>query len=166
MPKEYEMSRALMDLVFVLCVLPVPVAAQPPVEVAMNQRVRVTTSDRGAVTGRLLAVTPDALQLLTDSVPDPVTIQRASVTRIDISRGRAPRGAAARRGAIRGALILGSIGAVSLALQHQEVQASTGGVSVPHAAALGAWSGGLFGALFGAVVGAARAGERWEPISP
>jgi hypothetical protein len=160
------MGRMLMHLGVVFCVLPVPAVAQPSVQSAVNQRVRVTTSDRDAMTGRMLVVTPDTLQLLLDSVPDPVTIQRVSVTRIDISRGHQSRGSAARKGAIRGAVILGVIGTISLSLQHRQVQVSEGGVSVPHAAALGAFSGGLFGGLLGAAVGAARAGERWEQLWP
>jgi hypothetical protein len=57
-------------------------------------------------------------------------------------------------------------------LQHDEI--GENGSSVGHAAALGAWSGGLFGGLIGAGVGAARAGEQvgtglalnLEPVNP
>ena len=167
MPTRVEMVRASICVAAAIVgAMPLRAAAQPSVQSAVNQRVRVTTSDRGVLIGQLVTAMPDTLQLVPDSATDPVSIQRASVTCIEISRGRASRGAAARKGAIRGALILGSIGAVSLALQHDEVQASTGGVSVAHGAALGAWSGGLFGGLVGAAIGAARAGERWERIAP
>jgi hypothetical protein len=151
-------------LAAVLCLMPRPAAAQPSTVVGVDQRVRITTSDRGKLTGRILAVTPDRMQLLPDSRRTPLTVEFVSVTRLDTSRGGKSRGAGARKGAIRGALLAGIAGAISLGLQHEQV--GEHGTSMPRAAALGAFSGGLFGGTVGAAIGAARGGERWKQLWP
>ena len=85
----------------------------------------------------------------------------ATLSRIEISRGIRSRKTSAWRHGKWGAVIGAVPGAISLALQHEEVG---GGASAAKAAALGAWSGGLFGGVIGAVVGALRPGENWERI--
>jgi hypothetical protein len=81
-----------------------------------------------------------------------------------VSRGNTSKAAGAKKGALWGAVIAGTIGAISLGLQHETV--GEDGSSAGKAAALGAFSGGLFGGLIGAGVGAARAGEKWQTVWP
>jgi hypothetical protein len=91
-------------------------------------------------------------------------VARSTVRRIEVSRGVTSKGSGALKGAMWGAIIVGAAGAVLAGLQHDQI--GENGSSVGHAAALGAWSGGLFGGLIGAGVGAARAGEKWEQVWP
>ena len=153
--------RAL--LLCIACSAAVPSAAQSKLPIAVDQRVRVWTAAADAITGRVVAVTPDTVQLVQEG-RDPVTVAVMSVRRIEVSRGRTSRGAAFRKGAIRGAIIMGALGAISLGLQHEQVGEE--GSSVAEAAALGLWSGGLFGGLIGGAIGAARAGDDWQQVWP
>ena len=143
--------------------LTAPLAAQSKLPIAVDQRVRLWTEAAEAVTGRVVAVTPETLQVAQDG-RDPVTVAVATVRRVDVSRGGSSKGAGARKGALWGAIIAGSIGAISLGLQHDAV--GEDGSSVGEAVALGLWSGGLFGGLIGAGIGAARAGEKWDQVWP
>ena len=143
------------------CGLATPVLAQSNLPVSIDQRIRVATVG-STITGRVVSVTPDTLRLAVDG-PNPISIATTTVRRVEVSRGSG-RKAAAKKSAIRGAIIAGVIGAISLGLQHETVGAS--GSSVPKAAALGAWSGGLFGGLIGAGVGASRGADRWEQVWP
>ena len=155
------MSRYVFAVVVGMSSVAAPALAQR-LPVSVDQRVRVETVG-STITGRVVAVTPDTLRLAVEG-PDPVTVTTATVRRVDVSRGQSSRGASARKWAIRGAVISGLLGAISLGLQHDTVGES--GSSVPKAAALGAWSGGLFGGLIGAGIGASRGGDRWEQVWP
>ena len=145
-----------------LCVT-VPAAAQAPLPIAADQRVRVWTDAANAITGRVTAVTSHTVRVAADSGEEP-SLAVAAIRRVEISRGQTSRGAGFKRGAIRGALILASIGAVSNALQHEQI--GDDGATVTEAALLGIWSGGLFGGLIGGGIGAARSGDRWQQVWP
>lgn len=141
----------------------VSAGAQTTFPVTVDERVRVWTAAAEAVTGRVVAATPETLQIAADG-RDPVTVAVPAVRRVEVSRGGSSKAAGARKGALWGAIISGAIGAVLLPLQRETI--GEDGASVGKAAALGAWSGGLFGGLIGAGVGAARAGEKWEQVWP
>jgi hypothetical protein len=149
--------------VLLAVVLPIHTAAQDAFPLAPGARLRVRTSDGRTLIGRVDAVTPAGVELQPDGQTLAVALPRPTLSRVEISRGPRTRRASAWAGAKKGALIGGIPGTVLLALQHDQVG---GGVSIPHAAALGAWSGGLFGGLIGAWVGASRPGERWERVQP
>jgi hypothetical protein len=136
--------------------------AQAPLPIAVDQRVRVWTASPAAITGRVISINADFFEITDGGAP--VRVARASVQRLEISRGGKSKGAGARKGALWGAIIAGSLGAISLGLQHESV--GEDGSSAGKAAALGAWSGGLFGGLIGAGIGAARAGEDWQQVWP
>ena len=146
----------------ILC-MAVPAAAQAPLPIAVDQRVRVWTDAASATIGRVIAVTPSTVRVSADG-GDEASLAVTAIRRIEISRGRTSRGTGFKRGAIRGALILASFGAVSSALQHEQI--GEDGATVTEAALLGIWSGGLFGGLIGGAVGAARSGDRWEQVWP
>jgi hypothetical protein len=155
--------RIVMFAVVAICGAPAVAAAQAMLPISVDQRVRVWTSAPEAITGRVVSVSVDGFELSNESGA-PLRVARPTVQRIEVSRGVTPRGAGAMKGAVRGAIISGAAGAVLAGLQHDEI--GENGSSVGHAAALGAWSGGLLGGLIGAGVGAARAGERWEKVWP
>jgi hypothetical protein len=67
------------------------------------------------------------------------TSPRQNITKAEVSRSQ---GSKAKKYAIRGAIISAAIGAISLGYQHDTV--GEDGSSVGEAAALGAFSGGLF----------------------
>lgn len=159
------MSRALFVRVAIAGSLSVsvPAAAQAPLPIAVDQRVRIWTDAADAVIGRVTAVDQDTVQLAPDG-RDATTMAASAIRRVEISRGRTSRGAGFRKGAIRGALILAAIGAVSSAFQHEQI--GEDGATVTEAALLGIWSGGLFGGLIGGAIGAARSGDRWEQVWP
>ena len=140
-----------------------PVAAQAPLPIAVDQRVRVWTDAANATTGRVIAVTSNTVRLAADG-GDEASLAVAAIRRVEISRAQTSRGAGFKKGAIRGALILASIGAVSSALQHEQI--GEDGATVTEAALLGIWSGGLLGGLIGGAIGAARSGDRWEQVWP
>lgn len=141
----------------------VPAAAQAPLPIAVDQRVRVWTDAAGAITGRVGLVTPGTVQVVPDE-RDPIMVAVSAIRRVEVSRSRTSHGAGFKKGAIRGALILAAVGAVSSALQHEQI--GEDGATVTEAALLGIWSGGLFGGLIGGAIGAARSGDRWEQVWP
>ena len=143
--------------------VPVFAAAQTTLPVSVDQRVRLWTAASEAITGRVISVHADGVEVSSESGP-PLRVARPAVQRIEVSRGVTTKGAGAMKGAIWGAIISGAVGAVLAGLQHEEI--GENGSSAGHAAALGAWSGGLFGGLIGAGVGAARAGEHWQQVWP
>ena len=153
--------RTSLILTLIVCLLPMPIAAQAIPAIAVGGRIRVRTTDARKMTGRLEAVTSDTLVVQLEDTAAPISMPVASLTRIEISHGLLSRGESAWRRAKWGAVIGAAPGAVSLGLQHEQVG---GGSSVAKAAALGAWSGGLFGGLIGAVVGAAHPSEKWERV--
>lgn len=153
--------RTRLILMVIVCLLPMPVAAQPIPPIAVGGRIRVWTTDARKMAGRLEAVTSDTLVVQPEGTAAPVSIPVALLTRIEISRGLMSRGESAWRRATWGAVIGAVPGAISLGLQHEQVG---GGSSVAKAAALGAWSGGLFGGLIGAVIGAGHPSEKWEQV--
>jgi hypothetical protein len=155
-----EMTRNLVSLCVGMYVLSATASAQSTLPIAVDQRVRIWTAAAEAITGRVVTISRDTLQVAVDG-RDQMAVAVGTVRRIDVSRGASSKAAGARKGAIRGALISGAIGAVLLPLQRGE-----SGASVGKAVALGAWSGGLFGGLIGAGVGAARAGDHWEKVFP
>ncbi len=159
------MARPLLAsvLIAVIAGAPLPGLAQTAIPVAVDQRVRIWTDASEAVVGRVVAVTPQGLQIA-GAGANPINVSTAAVRRVEVSRGQTSRGTGFRRGAIRGALILAAVGAVSGALQHEQV--GEDGATVAEAAALGLWSGGLFGGLIGGAIGAARAGDRWQQVWP
>jgi len=162
--KGVEMTRNIVMLAVVaICGAPAVAAAQAALPISVDQRVRVWTSAPEAITGRVVSVSADGMELSNEGGA-PLRVARPTVQRIDVSRGVTSKGAGAMKGAVWGAIIAGAAGAVLAGLQHDEI--GENGSSVGHAAALGAWSGGLFGGLIGAGVGAARAGERWEQVWP
>lgn len=148
---------------FVVACTPLPCAAQSPLPVSVDQRVRLWTDAADAVVGRVAAVSPQSVQIAVSGV-EPITVATTAVRRVEVSRGQTSRGQGFKKGALWGAIILGSIGAVSLAFQHEQV--GEDGATVAEAAALGIWSGGLFGGLIGGGIGAARSGDRWEQVWP
>jgi hypothetical protein len=153
--------RARLIQVAICCLLPVQLAAQttPPVDV--GDRIRVWTSDMSKVTGRVEAMTSDTLVFQADRQTASVSIPFAALLRLEVSRGFLSRRASAWKRARWGAAIGAGGGAISLGLQHNQVQGSVGPA---HAAALGAWSGCLFGGMIGALVGATRPMEKWERV--
>ena len=159
------MGRSLLvgALIVAVACTPLPCAAQSPLPIAVDQRVRLWTDAADAVVGRVAAVTPQSVQVAVAGV-EPITVATAAVRRVEISRGQTTRGQGFRKGALWGAVILASISAVSGALQHEQV--GDDGATVTEAALLGIWSGGLFGGLIGGAIGAARAGDRWEQVFP
>ena len=146
-----------------LCGVMPTASAQSTLPIAVDQRVRIWTAAADAVTGRVVEANAKTVQIAPEG-RDAVTVAVQSVRRVEISRGHRSRGAGFRKGAIRGAIILAAIGAVSNALQHEQV--GEDGATVTEAALLGIWSGGLFGGLIGGGIGAARAGDRWEQVWP
>jgi hypothetical protein len=157
------MTRYGIIVLIAVSQLTAPLAAQSKLPVAIDQRVRVWTEAAEAVTGRIVAVTPETLQVAQDG-DDPVTVAVPTVRRVEVSRGGKTKGAGAKKGLLWGAIIGGTIGAIGAGLQHETL--GEDGASVGEAVALGVWSGGLFGGLIGAGVGAARAGEKWEQVWP
>ena len=150
-------------IIAMLCGLAPTASAQTGLPIAVDERVRIWTAAADAITGHVVAVTPETVQLAQEG-RDPVTVAVMTVRRVEMSRGRSSRGAGFRKGAIRGALIMGALGALSLGLQHDTV--GEDGATAAEAALLGAWSGGLFGGLIGGAIGAARSGDRWEQVWP
>jgi len=159
------MSRSVLVRVVIAAVAcaPLPCAAQSSLPITVDQRVRLWTDAADAVVGRVAAVTPQSVQIAGAAV-NPITVATTAVRRVEVSRGQHTRGQGFKKGALWGAIILASIGAVSGALQHEQV--GEDGATVAEAAALGIWSGGLFGGLIGGAIGAARAGDRWEQVWP
>jgi len=153
--------RAQLIVILIVCLLPLQLAAQTTPAIDAGARIRVWTPEMRKVTGRVEARTSDTLVLQPDGQTISISIPLVSLIRIEISRGLQSPKSSAWRHAKWGALIGAVPGAVSLALQHEQVG---GGSSVGKAAALGAWSGGLFGGLIGAAFGAAHRGEKWERV--
>src|SRR5215216_4464285 len=133
--------RRVLAVMVVACVS-APAFAQSAFPVTVEQRVRVTLGNDTQIVGRVSAIAADGFQIAgDDGRAYPAT---GGITRIELSRGRESKW---KKYALRGAVISGAIGAISLALQHDTV--GENGSSVGKAAALGAWSGGLFGGLIG-----------------
>jgi hypothetical protein len=157
------MRRNVLLCVVVAISVPTFAVAQTTLPVSVDERVRVWTSAPEAITGRVVSVSAEGVEL-SDESGAPFRVASPAVKRIEVSRGVTTKGRGAMKGAMWGAIIMGAAGAVLAGLQHEQIGES--GSSVGDAAALGAWSGGLFGGLIGAGVGAARAGERWEQVWP
>jgi hypothetical protein len=153
--------RATLTMIVMVNLSPVPLRAQAPPAIDVGARIRVWTSEMRTVTGRVEASTSETLVVQPDKKTASVSMPLASLSRIEISKGLRSRKASAWRRAKWGAAIGAVPGAISLGLQHEEVG---GGSSVAEAAALGAWSGGLFGGLVGALVGSAHPDEIWERV--
>jgi hypothetical protein len=159
------MGRSLLVGVLIVVVVftPLPAAAQAALPISVNQRVRLWTDASDALVGRVVMVSPQTVQVEVTGV-EPITVATTTVRRLEVSRGQTTKGQGLKKGALWGAIILASIGAVSGALQHDQV--GDDGATVAEAALLGIWSGALFGGLIGGAIGAARAGDNWEQVWP
>jgi len=158
------MGRTLVALVIVVVAVgPGSLAAQSPLPVAVDERVRVWTDAPEAVVGRVASSTPTTILIAVDG-REPATVAVSAVRRLEVNRQTRTRGASFWRGAMWGAIIGGAAGAV-LAIPQKE-QLGDDGATTGEAMALGAWSGGLFGGLIGGGIGAARSGDRWEQVWP
>jgi hypothetical protein len=157
------MTRAFMVLL-VLGFLPVPSLAALVEErdVESGQRVRVTTTAGERLTGRVGEKSSDALVLELDDDGGSRTIPLVDVKTLQAGSPQS-RCQSAWSKAKWWALI-GAASGLTLGLQHEQV--GEDGSSFGEAAALGAWSGGLFGGLIGAWIGAANPGEEWVTIYP
>jgi hypothetical protein len=130
--------------------------------VARGERVRVETTARERLTGRVAETSSETIVLELEDDSGSRSISRGDVAGVETRRPRSRSGGAwhkAKWGALLGAVP----GAISLGIQHEAV--GEDGASVAGAAALGAWSGGLFGGLIGAAVGALSPGEEWVKVS-
>lgn len=159
------MRRPLARILIVSLVLgwSTPARTQSLLPVKVDQRVRIWTAASEAMTGRVVAIARDTIDVDVDG-RGRATVAAMTVRRIEVSGGQKSRGAGAKRGAIRGALVGAAIGAVSLGLQHEDV--GDEGASLGEAITLGIWSGALFGGAIGAAIGASRAGEKWAQVFP
>jgi hypothetical protein len=132
-------------------------------DVDPGDRVRLSTRSMEKKTGVVESATADTLLIRLDGEIRSLSVPIADLTRIEVSHGERGRCAAAWSKGKWGALIGAVPGAISLALQHEQV--GDDGSSAGEAALLGAWSGGLFGGLIGAAIGALNPGEAWERVS-
>jgi hypothetical protein len=132
-------------------------------DVERGDRVRVSTRTLDEKTGVVESAAADVLSIRFDGELGSLSIPVAELTRVEVSQGPRGRCTAAWSKAKWGALIGAVPGAISLALQHDQV--GEDGSSAGEAALLGAWSGGLFGGLIGAAIGALSPGEAWERVS-
>jgi hypothetical protein len=127
-----------------------------------GKRVRVTTTAGERLTGRMGERTSDALVIDLDDDGGTRSIPLVDVTTLETGRPQS-RCQSAWSKAKWWALI-GAASGLTLGFQHEQV--GEDGSSFAEAAALGAWSGGLFGGLIGAWIGAANPGEEWVTVSP
>jgi hypothetical protein len=139
----------------------VPAAVQP------GARVRATTPEVGIVTGSVVAVRGDTLQLALDASPDTMNVGVSRLTMLDVSTGRHKR-----RWLGAGVGLLGGlgVGAAVGGATYRKTECSAdawfcdyGGRSIDVAA--GAVLGGGVGAVVGAIVGAGSADD-WTPVIP
>ena len=145
-----------------VCGMPAFVAAQTALPIAVDQRVRVWTAAQEAITGRVASITADGFEVSNEGARTGAGGQiHGAQDRSQPGRYVEGRRRHERRDVGRDHL-QARPARCSTGLQHEQV--GEDGSSVGHAAALGAWSGGLFGGLIGAGVGAARAGEQWEQV--
>ena len=150
-------------LVFLALACPADRASAQEKDVERGDRVRVSTRNLDKKAGVVESAAPDVLSIRFDGELSSLSIPVAELTRIEVSQGPRGRCAAAWSKGKWGALIGAVPGAISLALQHDQV--GEDGSSAGEAALLGAWSGGLFGGLIGAAIGALSPGEAWEGVS-
>lgn len=132
-------------------------------DVDAGDRVRVSTRSIDKKAGVVESATADTLVIRFDGTLAAFSVPVADLTRIEISDGPRSRCAAAWSKAKWGVLIGAVPGAISLALQHEQV--GEDGSTPGEAAFLGAWSGALFGGLIGAAIGARNPGEAWEKVT-
>ena len=149
------MTRAL-AILLVLGLLPVLSMAEEQ-DVERGQRVRVTTTAGERLTGSVGEKTSDALVIELDDDDGSRSISLVDVTTLETGRPQS-RCQSAWSTAKWWALI-GAASGLTLGFQHEQV--GEDGASFAEAAALGAWSGGLFGGLIGAWIGAANPEEEW-----
>jgi hypothetical protein len=154
------MTQVFMVLL-VLGFLPVlSIAEEQGVE--RGQRVRVTTTAGERLTGSVGEKTSDALVVELDDDGGSRSIPLVDVTTLETGSPQS-RCQSAWSKAKWWALI-GAASGLTLGFQHEQV--GEDGSSVAEAAALGAWSGGLFAGLIGAWIGAANPGENWVTVNP
>jgi hypothetical protein len=92
--KGVEMTRNIVMLVVVaICGVPAVAAAQTALPISVDQRVRVWTSAPEAITGRVVSVSADGLELSNEGGA-PLRVARPTVQRIE----RQPRRHVERRG--------------------------------------------------------------------
>lgn len=127
-----------------------------------GRRVRVTTTAGERLTGSVGEKTSDALVVELDDDGGSRSIPLVDVTTLETGSPQC-RCQSAWSTAKWWALI-GAASGLTLGFQHEQV--GEDGSSFAEAAALGAWSGGLFGGLIGAWIGAANPGEEWVTVNP
>ena len=153
------MAQAFVILL-VLGLLPVLSMAEEQ-DVEQGQRVRVTTTAGERLTGSVGEKTSDALVVELDDDGGSRSIPLVDVTTLETGSPQC-RCQSAWSTAKWWALI-GAASGLTLGFQHEQV--GEDGSSFAEAAALGAWSGGLFGGLIGAWIGAANPGEEWVKVN-
>jgi len=131
-------------------------------DVERGQRVRITTTAGERLTGSVGEKTSDALVVELDDDGGSRSIALVDVTTLETGSPQS-RCQSAWSKAKWWALI-GAASGLTLGFQHDQV--GEDGSSFAEAAALGAWSGGLFGGLIGAWIGAANPGEEWVTVNP
>jgi hypothetical protein len=148
-------------VLLVLGFLPVLSMAEEQ-DVERGQRVRVRTTAGERLTGSVGEKTSDALVVELDDDGGSRSIPLVDVTTLETGSPQS-RCQSAWSTAKWWALI-GAASGLTLGFQHEQV--GEDGSSFAEAAALGAWSGGLFGGLIGAWIGAANPGEEWVTVNP
>lgn len=154
------MTRAFVILL-VLGFLPVLSMAEEQ-DVERGRRVRVTTTAGERLTGSVGEKTSDGLVIELDDDGGSRSIPLVDVTTLETGSPQS-RCQSAWSTAKWWALI-GAASGLTLGFQHEQV--GEDGSSFAEAAALGAWSGGLFGGLIGAAIGALSPGEEWLKVDP
>lgn len=136
-----------------------------PTTLVPDARVRVTTVELRALTGRLVSAGAEGIELeLTEGEGKGrrETVRLEDVKTFEVSRGKAGRGWSAVRGTWRGArgaaLLLALWGAVS----YDDPDLQYG--SAAEGALSGAATGAMIGGAIGAVVGTAARIERWTAV--
>ena len=131
-------------------------------DVERGQRVRVTTTAGERLTGSVGEKTSEALVVELDDDAGSRSIPLVDVTILETGR---PQGRCQSAwSTAKWWALIGAASGLTLGFQHEQV--GEDGSSFAEAAALGAWSGGLFGGLIGAWIGAANPGEEWLTVNP
>lgn len=138
-----------------------------PAVVRPGARVRATAPELGIVTGSVVAVRGDSLQLAVDASSDTMIVGVFRLATLDVSTGRHKRRwLGAGLGFFAGAVVGAAVGGATYRKQECSGEAffcDYGGRSIDVAA--GAVLGGAVGTVVGAIVGAGSA-DNWTPVIP